>query len=180
MSEKLAENGSQGEMTPLRRVLHVIATGMAGIGGLVIFGAAVFVTLSVIRANLGMGSFRGEFELVELCCAACASLFLPLCQLNNGHVMVDIFTNGLNAQTSKRIDAAWTLLFAICWALISWWLIDGLVEYYEYGDKTMMLRASLWWIFVPAVIGTAMSAIIAALMAASVFLPNLIRMEPAK
>lgn len=180
MSEKLVEPDLQGGHPPLRRVLHIICTGLAGLGGLVIFGAAVFVTLSVIKSNLGMGSFRGEFELVELSCAACASLFLPLCQLNKGHVVVDIFTGGLSYDTNRFIDGFWSLIFAAAWAFVCWRLFHGLLEFHDYGDKTVMLRASVWWVYVPAVIGTGISAIIAALWGLSTWMPNLIRLEAAQ
>ena len=177
MSETVGKTGPQGGNSPLRRVLHMAATALAGLGGVVIFGAAVFVTVSVIKANLGMGSLRGEFELVELACAACASLFLPLCQLKKGHVMVDVFTSGLNQNTNRVVDGLWTVLFALGWAYICSRLVHGLLEFHDYGDKTMMLRAPVWWVYVPAVIGTGFSAIIAALSALSQLAPNVLSLE---
>lgn len=161
MSENSIGTKPQGGMPPLRRVLHILATGMAGLGGIVIFGAAVFVTLSVIRATLGMGSFRGEFELVELSCAACASLFLPLCQLTKGHVMVDVFTGRLPVAANRAMDTLWMAMFAAAWALLCWQLFHGLNEIRGYGDRTMLLGAPIWWAYVPAVLGTGFSGLIA-------------------
>ncbi|WP_240484762.1 TRAP transporter small permease [Pseudoponticoccus marisrubri] len=143
-------------------------------GGLIIFGSAVVVTGSVIGSTLGLGGFRGEFELVELACAACASLFLPLCQLSRGHVMVDVFTNWMPRSTNRTVDALWTLLFAAVWALLCWRLFHGLLEIRGYGDRTMLLRAPLWWAYVPAVLGTGLSSVIALYVAASDLRPDLV------
>lgn len=161
MSELLPGQGPRGGLPPLRRTFHIICTALAGLGGLIIFGSAVVVTYSVISGTLGFGTFRGEFELVELACAACASLFLPLCQLTKGHVMVDVFTNWMPISTSRTIDALWTAVFAAVWALICWRLFHGLLEIQSYGDRTMLLRAPLWWVYVPAVLGTGLSALVA-------------------
>jgi TRAP-type C4-dicarboxylate transport system permease small subunit len=167
----------QGGQPPLRRGLGIVCTAMAGLGGLIIFGAAVAVTVSVIGSNLGFGGMRGEFELVELACAACASLFLPLCQLNKGHVMVDVFTSRLPDPASRALDTVWMLLFAAAWAFLCWRLWHGLVDIRGYGDRAMLLGTPIWWAYVPAVLGTGMSAIVATLWGLSGLMPRTIRME---
>lgn len=166
-----------GEKSPLHRTLHAICTVLAGLGGLIIFGTALTVTLSVLASNIGIGGLRGEFELVELACAACASLFLPFCQLKRGHVMVDVFTSRLPGTTNRATDAVWYLVFAFAWAFVCWRLTHGLVDIHGYGDRTMMLRAPIWWIYIPAIIGTGTSAVVAAIWGLSHFFPRIFRME---
>jgi TRAP-type C4-dicarboxylate transport system permease small subunit len=161
MSEQMQNAAVQGGETLLYRSLRTVCTFSAGLGGLTIFIASLVVAYSVLMRTLGLGGVRGDFELVELVCVTCASLFLPLCQLNKGHVMVDLFTLRLPGRVQTRIDGVWTLVFAMVWALLCWRLCHGLYEMYDYGDKTMLLKASLWWAFVPAVFGTGLSAIVA-------------------
>lgn len=163
MAERLNIQSEQGEHTPLFRALRGICLVSAGFGGAVIFAASLTVTLSVVMRNLGLGGIRGDFELVELACAACASLFLPLCQFNKGHVMVDLFTLWLRPFTQRRIDGVWTLIFAFCWGFLTWRLMVGLEEMHSYGDRTMLLRAPIWWVYIPAIFGTGLSAIVALL-----------------
>lgn len=155
------EHVGQGDHTPLFRILRAICLGSAGVGGAAIFGASLVVTASVVMRNLGLGGVKGDFELVELVCAACASLFLPLCQLDRGHVMVDLFTMWMRPRTRTRTDGFWTLLFGVGWAFLCWRLTVGMGEMLYYGDKTMLLRAPLWLVYVPAVFGTGLSAIVA-------------------
>lgn len=177
MAERLENEDWQGVQGPLFKVLRPICWTSAGIGGLAIFGAAIVVTASVIMRNVGLGGIRGDFELVELVCAACASLFLPLCQLNKGHVMVDLFTSWMPFKAQRRLDGIWTLLFAFVWGLLCWRLSIGLEEIHSYGDRTMLLRAPVWWVYVPAVFGTALSAIVAFAMSLPMIFSSMRGME---
>lgn len=165
MAERLQTETEQGEHTALFRVLERICLISAGLGGAVIFAASLAVTLSVVMRNIGLGGIRGDFELVELACAACASLFLPLCQFNKGHVMVDLFTLWLRPVTQRRFDGVWTLIFAACWGFLAWRLAVGMGEMHDYGDRTMLLRAPVWWVYLPAIFGTGLSALVAVLQA---------------
>lgn len=90
-----------------------------------ILGTAGAVTLSVAGSTLGRGALRGEFELVELACAVSVSLFLPLCQLRRGHVMVDVFTASLPRTANRRLDVLWLALFAAVWAFLCVWLFHA-------------------------------------------------------
>ncbi|MFQ1701470.1 TRAP transporter small permease [Loktanella agnita] len=172
MSETLTDTIG-GPPAPLFRLLRHICIASAAIGGLVIFGAAFVVSYSIVKSLFGFGAVRGEFELVELSCAICASLFLPLCQLNKGHVMVDVFTNWLPGKMNRSVDALWTLLFAAGWAFICWRILHGLWEIQGYGDRTMLLRAPVWWVYVPAVFGTGLSAFVALMQSLAVLTPRL-------
>ncbi|SFA68923.1 TRAP-type C4-dicarboxylate transport system, small permease component [Poseidonocella pacifica] len=171
MSESSIGN-AEGLHAPLFRLLHRVCVACAAVGGLVIFGAAFVVTFSIVRSLMGFGAVRGEFELVELACATCASLFLPLCQLTKGHVMVDVFTNWLPDRVNRAMDSIWTLLFAAGWAFVCWRLLHGLSEMHGYGDRTMLLRAPVWWVYVPAVIGTGLSAFVATAQGVTALLPR--------
>ncbi|MGR6429823.1 TRAP transporter small permease [Rhizobium sp. PAMB 3174] len=175
MSERLpVEAGQEGD-TLLSRTLRVLCTALAGLGGLVVLGASITVTLSVLGATFGFGAVRGEFELVEISCAACASLFLPLCQLSRGHVMVDVFTNWLPGPANRSIDALWTLIFALAWAFLCWELVQGMIDMRGYGDQTMLLRAPIWWVYWPAILGTGMSALVAAIQVLEAAFPRSFR-----
>jgi len=174
MSEILTDS-TEGPRAPLNTLLHRICVSSAAVGGLVIFGAAFFVTFSIIKSLLGFGAMRGEFELVELACATSASLFLPLCQLTKGHVLVDVFTGWLPVRVNQTVDAVWTLLFAIGWAFVCWRLFHGLWEVHGYGDRTMLLRVPVWWAYVPAVFGAGLSAFVAVVQSLSVLMPRLAR-----
>jgi len=126
----------------------------------VIFSVGFAVTISVIMRNIGLRGIAGDFEMVQMSCAFAAGLFLPLCQLKRGHVMVDIFTSWLPASVNGALDRIWSLLFALSWGALAVFTLHGMQEIRAYGDKTMLLQIPVWWAFVPAILGSALSCII--------------------
>ncbi|MFK7871096.1 MAG: TRAP transporter small permease [Roseobacter sp.] len=138
-----------------------LARLLAALGGLVIFGVALTVAVSVAMRNLGLQGIRGDFELVEMSCVYAAGLFLPLCQLHRGHVMVDLFTNWLPTPVTAAMDWIWLIFSAFAWAALCYFTLHGLTEIRDYGDRTMLLSVPVWWSFVPAVLGLGASAVIA-------------------
>ncbi|MBZ4021522.1 hypothetical protein CKO11_03500 [Rhodobacter sp. TJ_12] len=156
-----AETMYDVQAPPLRRSLWQLCTLSAGLGGAAIFAVSLGVSASVVMRNLGFGGLRGDFEMTEIASAACASLFLPLCQLRRGHVMVDLFTGWLPRRARLPLDGVWTLLFAVFWAVVAWRLCLGLEDMRAYGDRTMLLGVPVWWVYCPAIFGTGLSALVA-------------------
>lgn len=150
-----------GGHSPLYVWVDRLSRLLAALGGIVIFGVAVTVSISVVMRNLGLSGVRGDFELVEMSCAVAAGCFLPLAQLNLGHVKVDLFTGFLPLAARMMIDRIWSLCFALGWAALAYATVHGLLEIRDYGDRTMMLSIPVWWAFVPAVFGAAASSLIA-------------------
>lgn len=149
-----------GGSPPLLTWMDRLARILAALGGAVIFGVALTVTVSVTMRVLGLQGVRGDFELVEMSCVWAAGLFLPLCQLKRGHVMVDLFTNWLSPRVRASIDWFWLVCFAFAWAVVCFFTFNGLVETWAYGDRTMLLSIPTWWAFVPTVLGTGAASII--------------------
>ena len=161
MSEFRAMWRAQGGIPPLQLWLVRLCIACAALGGAAIFAAALTVTLSVALRTFGLGGIRGDFELVEITASLCASLFLPLCQLKRGHVLVDLFTNWLPLPSRYRLDGLWTALFALAWAYVSWRLFEGMLEIYDYGDKTMLLGFPIWVNYLIATCATGLAGVIA-------------------
>lgn len=148
-------------LAPRRTVLDRLCTFSAGLGGAAIFAVSLTVTASVIGRNLGLGGIRGDFEATEIVATTAASLFLPLCQLKRGHVVVDLFTNGLPMRNRLQLEGLWTAVFGLFWASVAVWLCLGLIEVKGYGDRTMLLGLPVWWLHLPAIFGTGLSALVA-------------------
>lgn len=151
----------QGGHSPLHTWLLRLATLSGAAGGAVILTVALIVTVSVIMRNVGLRGVTGDFELVQMSCVYAAGLFLPLCQLNKGHVMVDLFTNWLPEKIVARIDRFWTFAFALAWACLFLLMFRGMEEIRAYDDRSMLLKIPMWWAFIPAIIGTGLSSLIA-------------------
>lgn len=133
----------------------------AGIAGAVIVAVAVTVTLSVTMRYIGIGGIRGDFEIVEMGCGIAAFLFLPLCQRKGNHVMVDIFSMAFPQRTRHVLDQVWEALFCLAWIIISWRVAYGLIDMYDYNDRSMLLRMPTWIVYGVALFGLGLSSLTA-------------------
>ena len=79
-------------------------------------------------------------------------MFLPLCQLRNGNVVVDAFTLNLSHFTRTLLDVLGTFLFCIVAIFFSVRMIYGLVDMFRYEEQTMLLQIPVWIPFVPAIL----------------------------
>ena len=88
------------------RVLDGLARGLALLGGVVLAGVAAMTVVSVIGRALvgyGLGPVPGDFELVQIGCAIAVFSFMPWCQLNRGHVTVDLLVERLPLRMQRGL-----------------------------------------------------------------------------
>ncbi|WP_394891230.1 TRAP transporter small permease [Mesorhizobium sp. AaZ16] len=128
--------------------------------------AIVIITvLSVIgRAFIwvGLGSIRGDYELVEAGVGFAIFAFLPWTHLTRGHAVVSVFTDFLSARANAWIMVVSDALMLAIAAFIAWrhWL--GTVDKFNYGETTLLLRMPLWWAYAAGLVGAAAFVIVAA------------------
>lgn len=161
MAARNEQNKERGVNAVLLRLAGRLSWNSAAIGGVVTFGIAVLVTISVLKRSFGFGGIQGDFEVVKLGCGIAAFLFLPLCQFKRGHVTVDLFSDWLSRRMRLGLEAIWQIIFAVVWVALAWRLLTGGLETYEYHDRTMLLRFPIWFVYLPAVFGTFLSALVA-------------------
>ena len=76
----------------LHNFLLGVANTLAFCGGAILL-LMVFVNVISVTGRIIFGKpLVGDFELIEIACAVAIFLFLPLCQLKNGNIVVEAFT----------------------------------------------------------------------------------------
>jgi TRAP-type C4-dicarboxylate transport system permease small subunit len=135
----------------LGRALDRTATGVALLGGLVLFALTLLTVISVVGRAVFSAPIPGDFELVELGMAVAIFSFLPYCQIVRGNVIVDLFTSKASARAKALLDGVGNLLFTAIAALLTWRVALGGVEIRSYHETTMVLQVPVWWGYVPAV-----------------------------
>jgi TRAP-type C4-dicarboxylate transport system permease small subunit len=75
--------------------------------------------------------------------------------------MVDLFTNWMPRAVTSVIDGIWQSAFAIGWAILCFYMVHGLIEMRDYGDRSMLMQLPLWWAYVPSVLGAGAASAIA-------------------
>jgi TRAP-type C4-dicarboxylate transport system permease small subunit len=159
----------RGGLAALDRLLDRLCWSAAALAGFSVLGVSAVVAASITMRAVGLGSVRGDFEIVSIGCGVAAFLFLPLCQWRRGHIAVDLFSNGLPQSWRDALDGAWELVFAVTWIVLGWRLLAGLLDTYEYQDRSMLLRLPLWTVHVPALFGAVLSALVGMRLSAALW-----------
>ena len=144
------------------RALYRAATGVAVLGGLVLFALTLLTVISVVGRVAVSAPIQGDFELVELGMAIAIFSFLPYCQIVRGNVIVDLFTTRASPRTRALLDGIGNLLYTAIAALLTWRVALGGMEIRSYHETTMVLQVPMWWGYVPAVIFLAFLTVVCA------------------
>lgn len=128
-------------------------------GALVSFMVVLTVGSIIGRETVGR-TITGDFELVGLATGAAVGLFMPLCQLHRGNIVVDFFTAKAPPRFNAALDRVGALLLALTCALLAWRAGLGGLSSYRSHSGTMLLNVPEWWAYAPMVPGFALTAII--------------------
>ena len=91
----------------IERLIHRAALSLALAGGAALLAITALTVISVTGRGLiavGLGPVPGDSELVEMAAAFAIFSFLPWCQLQRGHVTVDLFMAPLGRRANLTAD----------------------------------------------------------------------------
>jgi TRAP-type C4-dicarboxylate transport system permease small subunit len=141
-----------GESKCFEHLLIWSSKSMA-IGGGTILVAIVFINfISIFGRIFFSRPLVGDFELIEMGCAIAIFMFLPLCQIKNGNVIVDLFTANLGQRKKIALNGFGIFLFGLMASFFSWRMIFGFLDMLHYNEQTMLLQLPVWIAFVPAIL----------------------------
>ena len=128
-----------------------IANTLAFCGGAMVLSVVFVNVISIVGRIIFGEPLVGDFELIEIACAVAIFLFLPLCQLKNGNIVVEAFTLRLSNKKKIILDLIGDLIFAIVALFFSVRMVFGLQDMVKNREETMLLEIPVWIPFVPAV-----------------------------
>jgi len=141
-------------------MLERLARLCALLAGLLIAFMVVLTCGSILgRETIGR-TITGDFELVGLATGAAVGLFMPLCQLHRGNIVVDFFTARAPKRVNRALDRLGALLLAACCALLAWRAALGGLSSWNSHSSTMLLGVPEWYAYAPMVPGFALTAVI--------------------
>lgn len=171
----------------MHRFIERLANAMALLGGLVLTLLIIMICVSVLGRSLntllhgwfgqvmpgisewllamGVGPINGDFEIVEVGVAFAIFAFLPLCQLNSGHAVVDIFTSKLSPRANRVLQMIAEVLFAAALVLIAVQLFGGMMSKLGFGENTFILQFPVWWGYAASLCAAIVAAIVGVYMA---------------
>ena len=168
----------------VERFASQLSKGLVFFGGAVLTALAFMTVLSTIgRAfvglQIGLGPIPGDFELVEAGTAVSVFCFMSWCQLNKGHVTVDIFTNQFGQRANALLILIGNSLIFIVAFVIAWrlwmgfgeqvtWFSQPIRDLIGFGYKpftnntTYILGMPFWYSYLLSFIGAFCFALISA------------------
>ena len=128
----------------MARLLEGIARAFALAGGALLAAITGMSVVSIAgRTMLGM-PVPGDFELVQVGCAAAIAAFLPYCQLRRGNIIVDFFTTRASRRTQTKLDALGALVLAAVMAVLAWRAAAGMLSVKAAGEVSMIVGFPIW------------------------------------
>lgn len=145
----MAESGEipASPTDPVGRVLFAIARALAILGSLMLCVLAVLTAVSVTGRSALSAPVPGDFELIAIGTGLAVFTFLPYCQITRGNVIVDFFMTRAPVRAKAFCDAIGGLVYLAVAALLTWRMIYGGLDMYNYGEVSMTINFPRWTTF---------------------------------
>ena len=148
------------------RHLEQLAKGLAIIGGIVLVALVALSVVSItgrrfVFLDIGLGPVPGDFEIIEAGCAFAVFSFLPWCQIQRGHVTVDILARLMSKRLQAGLDLFGNIVMTAAACLIAWRLALGMLDKQRYGETTFILQFPAWWGYAASMLGAILFALVA-------------------
>jgi TRAP-type C4-dicarboxylate transport system permease small subunit len=153
------------------RVLEILARAAAVLAGLLLTAITLMTVVSVIGRNTTGWTLVGDFELAGSAAGAAIALFMPWCQWERGHIIVDFFTTRASDATREWLDRFGALVLAAVLALMTSRSTLGGLSAWQSQTGSMMLGFPEWIVYAGIVPGLALAAVIALAQAVKGFGP---------
>jgi TRAP-type C4-dicarboxylate transport system permease small subunit len=142
------------------KLLELLAKFCAIVAGALMTLITVLTCVSIVGRELLGKTVPGDFELVGLATGAAIGLFMPLCQLNNGNIIVDFFTSRVPQRINAGLDRVAALTLALCFALLTWRSALGGLNAWDTHSGTMLLGVPEWIAYATMVPAFALTTLI--------------------
>ena len=129
------------------RILSNLAHLCSILAGLLMTAITLMTCVSLIGRNTTGWTINGDFELTGVATGAAIALFMPLCQLKRGHIIVDFFTAKASEKTNGFLDRVGALCVSSVFALMAWRTVLGGINAYNSFSGTMMLGFPEWVVY---------------------------------
>lgn len=149
------------------RILSALAQLCAVLAGVLLTGITILTCVSLIGRNTTGWTIAGDFELTGVATGAAIALFMPLCQLKKGHIIVDFFTAKARQTTTAMLDRLGALMVCAVFALVAWRSVLGGINAYDSFSGTMMLGFPEWVVYAAMVPPFVLCSLIALVQAFS-------------
>jgi TRAP-type C4-dicarboxylate transport system permease small subunit len=129
------------------RALEKLAKFCAIVAGILLTGITLMTCGSLIGRNTIGVSIVGAFELTGVAAGAAIALFMPICQLRRGNIIVDFFTANVRPSINDKLDRVGSLLLAVIFFLLAWRTSLGGFNSFNTNSETQIMGFPEWTVY---------------------------------
>jgi TRAP-type C4-dicarboxylate transport system permease small subunit len=142
------------------KALTFLARASAIASGLMMTFITLLTCASIVGRELLGKTVPGDFELVGLATGAATALFMPLCQLERGNIIVDFFTVKVPRHINVWLDRFGALILALCFVLLAWRTGLGGLNSWATNSGSMLMGFPEWTVYASMVPPFVLTAVI--------------------
>jgi TRAP-type C4-dicarboxylate transport system permease small subunit len=141
---------------------------LGGVGLLLIVGATAFnvgaFTADRVARIFGasVGAFPGYEDFVRLVVSAAVLMLFPYCQLQRGHVAVDLLVERMPQPVQRAVDAISLIGMTLLVLFLLYWMVIGMIETRADHAVSRVLGWPEWPFYLPGLVSLALWALVAA------------------
>jgi len=142
------------------KLLPLLARLSAILAGLLMTAITLVTCGNLILRNTTGDSMAGAFELTAVATGAAIALFMPLCQVRQGNIIVDFFTANLSESVTSVMDRIGAFVLAAVFALLAWRTALGGLSAFNAHSLTMLMEIPEWIVYAAMVPPFALACVI--------------------
>lgn len=142
------------------KLLPLLARLCAVLAGLLMTIITLITCGNLILRNTTGDAMAGAFELTAVATGAAIALFMPLCQVRRGNIIVDFFTENLPDAVNGVLDRIGALVLAGVFALLAWRTAIGGLSAFKANSLTMLMELPEWIVYAAMVPPFALACVI--------------------
>ena len=128
-------------------LLETLARWCAALAGVLLTGIALLTCTSIVGREVFGVTVMGDFELSAAAAGAAIALFMPMCHLRGGNILVDAFTTRASAATNATLDRLGALTIALLMALLAWRTAVGALSAWDNHSASMLMGFPDWVVY---------------------------------
>jgi TRAP-type C4-dicarboxylate transport system permease small subunit len=143
----------------MRRFIDALARACTAIAGVALMVMVLALVADVAMANLFNRPIAGTFDLVETTLVVLVFLGFPATFLRNGHIAVDVVDHMVSPAAIsrlKRLPSGLSLVFLL---FLAYQMLWPAYDAWRFGERKQELGLPLWVVWIPMIVGVAISAV---------------------
>lgn len=140
--------------------MQTLARWFAVVGGVVIGLLAILTVISVIGRVVLQAPIRGDIEIAQFLMAFAISCFLPWCQWQRSHVVIEFFTQHVSRRLQVKLQQLGDGLMGIIAGIFAWRTALAAISALPTNEGSMLLGIPTWLNYAVLVPGFGVMAVI--------------------